>query len=187
MVLTAIGPALIRYEINTARRVAAFVGQCAHESALFTATTENLNYSAKALRANFSKYFTNDAIAAEYARQPERIAGRVYSGRLGNGNVDSGDAWRFRGHSYIQLTGRNNITAFALAHKVTIDAALTYLKTSEGAFMGAGWFWATNRLNALADGWEITKISRTVNGGNNGLAERIKFSNALLKALEGRS
>lgn len=187
MILDNVGPALARFDIDTPRRVAAFLGQCAHESAMFTARRENLNYGWQALMRVWPKHFPSAGVAKQYERRPVAVANRAYRSRMGNGDEASGDPARWIGRSFIQISGRNNYTAFALAMSMPLDDVPTYLETDEGAFMGAGWFWHVNRLNDLADQWRITDTSTKINGKNpaHGLAERIKFSNVLLKALEG--
>lgn len=183
MLISALPKAMAKFEINTVNRLAAFLAQTAHESAGFTAHLENLNYSAKSLRAVFGKYFPNDALAESYARNPQKIANRVYANRMGNGPEASGDGWKYRGRGWLQITGHDNVSAFAKTIGMSIDEAVTYLETPEGGFMGAGWFWQTNGLNALADKGEITLISKRINGGTNGLAERIAYYGACQKGL----
>ena len=100
------------FHINTSLRLSHFLGQCAHESGNFKFTTENLNYSVKGLLSTFPKYFKQPGLAEAYARNPERIASRVYAGRMGNGVEGTADGWKFRGRGYIQLTGKNNYSAF---------------------------------------------------------------------------
>ncbi|PNU05474.1 glycoside hydrolase family 19 protein [Novosphingobium guangzhouense] len=185
MVLAHAPAAMERFQINTPRRVAAFLAQCAHESAMFTANKENLNYSWQALLSTFGeRHFPSVGLAKQYARKPVAIANRVYANRMGNGPEKSGDGAKFAGKGWLQITGRNNVTALAMEIGKTVDETLAYLLTDEGGFIGACWFWRTNRLNVLADGWQITNISKRINGGTNGLEERIAYSNALRRALE---
>jgi putative chitinase len=171
---------LPKYEINTNLRVAGFLSQCAHESNQFTVLQENLNYSKTALRRTFKKYFTVKQ-AAQYARQPERIANRVYANRMDNGPESSGDGWKFRGHGIIQLTGRYNITQFGKSIGKNADEALAYLKTEKGALEGACWFWQTNNLNKFADEGDVKRMTKKINGGYNGLKDRQKFYDKALK------
>lgn len=184
MVLAHAPAAMEQFNITGINRVSAFLAQCAHESGLFQHREENLRYSADALGRVFKKYFPTRALAEAYAYQPSRIAARVYANRMGNGDENSGQGWVHRGFGFIQLTGKANQTAFAKAMGKTLEETVEYLKTDEGAFMSAAWFWSTNRLNDLADGWQITLISARVNGKNpaHGLAERKAYSNSLLKA-----
>jgi putative chitinase len=172
---------LPKYEINTALRVAGFLAQCSHESLNFTVLKENLNYSAEGLNATFSKYFIRAGRdAGTYARNPEKIANIVYAGRLGNGDTASGDGWRFRGRGVIQLTGRDNYTAFGKTKQLTALETVDYLETSRGALESACWFWKINKLNALADAQDILAMSTKINGGTNGLEDRkVQYKQAL--------
>ena len=135
------------YDINTPHRVAHFVAQCAHESNNFLFIQENLNYRAASLRSLFGKYFATDALAAEYANKPERIANRIYANRMGNGDEASGDGWRYRGRGLIQLTGKDNYTFFAGSLGIPVEEASEYLATFEGAAQSACFFWEQNKLN----------------------------------------
>lgn len=183
MLLLSLPRAIERYQLNTVNRLAAFLAQTAHESALFTAHLENLNYSASALRKVFGKYFPTDALANGYARQPQKIANRVYANRMGNGSETSGDGWKYRGRGWLQITGHDNVAAFAKTLEMKIDDACAYLETNEGGFMGAGWFWEKNGLNALADKGDIVTISKRINGGTNGLEERVAYYKSAQRAL----
>jgi putative chitinase len=174
------------YEINTPQRVAAFVAQCAHESAGFTALVENLNYRWQSLRKVFPKYFPNDAIAQDYASRPnkqEAIANRIYASRMGNGDEASGDGFRYRGRGLIQLTGRHNYTWFAASLEITPEEATEYLMTFEGAAQSACWFWETNKLNQWADAGDILTLTKRINGGTIGLDDRIKHYEHALHVL----
>lgn len=168
---------LKKYNINTTNRISAFIAQVAHESGNFVFMKENLNYSAEALLKVFPRHFPNESLAKSYARNPERIANRAYANRMGNGPESSGDGFKFCGRGLIQLTGRNNYQAFAEDFKMTIDEAIQYLETPEGATMSAGWFWDNSDLNRFADTDEIVLISKRINGGTNGLQERVKYYN----------
>lgn len=169
-----INKVLAKYQINTEYRVAAFIAQIATESGEFTAVVENLNYSAQGLRRVFRKYFPTDALAAAYARKPAAIANRTYGNRLGNGPESSGDGYRYRGRGLIQLTGKSNYMAFAKDMNMTLEQAVAYLETTEGAVMSAGWFWNKNGLNALADGGpaKFKSVTQRINGGQNGAEHR---------------
>lgn len=159
------------YGINTRKRVASFLAQVGHESAGLSARIENLNYGAAGLLATFPRHFT-PAQATAYARQPERIANRAYRDRMGNGPEASGDGWKYRGKGLMQVTGKANHQAFAKWIGLTLDEATAYLTTIEGAVMGAIWFWEAHKLNALADGDEITAMTKVINGGTLGLDDR---------------
>jgi putative chitinase len=174
------------YEINTPQRMAAFIAQCAHESANFAILEENLNYRWTTLRKIFPKYFPTDALAQEYASRPnkkEAIANRVYANRMGNRDEASGDGWRYRGRGLIQLTGRDNYTWFAASLEISAEEATEYLGTFEGAAQSACWFWETNKLNQWADSGDIKTLTKRINGGYIGLEDRIKHYNHALHVL----
>jgi putative chitinase len=173
---------LIKYQINTKQRICCFLAQAGHESGSFNYFKENLNYSAQGLLATFPHYF-NSATAAQYARQPERIANHVYANRMGNGDENSGDGWKFRGTGYIQLTGKHNQLAFINSLQMTIDTGIMYLNTYVGAMMSAGWFWNNNNCNTLADANNFTQITQVINGGQNGAADRLALYNKALSVL----
>lgn len=182
----ALSQLLPDYEINTPQRVAAFIAQCSHESAGFTALRENLNYRWQSLRKIFPKYFPTDEIAQEYANKPnkqEAIANRVYANRMGNGPESSGDGWRFCGRGLIQLTGRDNYSWFAASLGIPVEEASEYLQTFEGAAQSACWFWETNGLNRWADAGDILTLTKRINGGTIGLDDRIKHYNHALHVL----
>lgn len=164
---------LPKYEINTKNRIAGFLAQCGHESLDFTVLKENLNYSAKGLRLTFPKYFKDDNIANQYARQPQKIANRVYANRMSNGNELSGDGWKYRGRGAIQLTGKENYTLFAKSIGKSIDETISYLETMDGAVESACWFWNTRNLNKYCDLDDITTMSKLINGGTKGLEDRV--------------
>lgn len=171
------------YEINTPKRIAAFIAQCAHESGGFRFLSENLNYRAESLMKTFPKYFHTKELATQYARKPEKIANRVYANRMGNGNEKSGDGWKYRGRGLIQLTGKDNYTWFAASLEISTEEASEYLETFEGAVQSACWFWETNKLNVEADAGDIKKMTRKINGGYIGLDDRIKHYNHALHVL----
>jgi len=182
----ALSQLLPDYEINTPQRVAAFIAQCSHESAGFTALRENLNYRWQSLRKIFPKYFPTDELAQEYANKPnkqEAIANRVYANRMGNGPESSGDGWRFCGRGLIQLTGRDNYSWFAASLGIPVEEASEYLQTFEGAAQSACWFWETNGLNRWADAGDILTLTKRINGGTIGLDDRIKHYNHALHVL----
>jgi putative chitinase len=165
------------YEIDTPQRVAAFIAQCAHESGGFRALKENLNYRAETLRKIFPKYFPTDALAQQYASLPnkaEAIANRVYANRMGNGPEESGDGYRYCGRGLIQLTGKSNYTRFAESLDIPVEEASEFLSTFEGAVQSACWFWETNNLNQWADKDDILTLTKRINGGTIGLADREK-------------
>ena len=177
----ALNKILPDYEINTPQRVAAFVAQSAHESGGFTALHENLNYRAVTLRKVFPKYFPTDEMAAQYAQQPERIANRVYGGRMGNGPEESGDGYRYCGRGLIQLTGKSNYQAFADSIEIPVEQVPEFLQTFEGAIQSACWFWESNNLNQYADSGDILTMTKRINGGTIGLADRQAHYNHALQ------
>lgn len=164
------------YGIDTEMKMSHFLAQTAHESGGFRLREENLNYSADRLMAVFPKYFRN-VDARSYHRQPEKIANHVYANRMGNGDEDSGDGYMFRGRGLIQLTGRSNYTAYAEDNDMSIDEAVEFLSTAEGAVESAAWFWNKNDISDPAEQDNIREVTRRINGGTNGLQERIKYTN----------
>jgi putative chitinase len=172
-----------KYGITTPLRIAHFMAQIQHESN-FKAIGENLSYSKDGLLRTFGKYFTENieaepqkAHANQYARQPMMIANRVYANRMGNGNEQSGEGWKYRGRGFIQVTGKSNY--IELSRKTGIDFVNNpdLLLTEANALISALWFWNSRNLNALSDKDDVRGITQSINGGNNGLAERISFLN----------
>jgi putative chitinase len=166
-----------KFEINTPLRLAHFLAQCGHESGGFKLTQENLNYSAKGLNGIFKKYFPTLESAVPYERKPEKIANKVYGGRMGNGLEASGEGWKFHGRGFIQLTGKDNYTAFTKS--IGEDCvANPDLVASKYALASAAWFFNKNGLHKMADGGAtdavVTSITKRVNGGTIGLDARIK-------------
>jgi len=166
-----------KFQINTPLRLAHFLAQCGHESGGFRATQENLNYSAKGLMGIFKKYFPTEAIANAYQRNPQKIANKVYASRMGNGDEGSGEGYKFRGRGYIQLTGKDNYTAFGKSIGEDIPSNPDVV-ASKYALLSAAWFFNKNKLHIMADGGAtdavVTSITKRVNGGTIGLADRIK-------------
>ena len=186
-VLAQIPDTAAKFEINTPLRLAHFLAQCGHESGQFRVVNENLNYGAKGLLGIFKKYFPNEAKAKEYERKPEKIANLVYASRMGNGPEQSGDGFKYRGRGYIQLTGKDNYTAFGKAINENI-AATPDLVATQYPLLSAAWFFNKNGLHKLADKGAtpevVTMVTKRVNGGTIGLADRLKHFNeyyALLK------
>jgi len=166
-----------RFSINTDLRIAHFLAQTAHESANFTTTKENLNYSASRLLKVFPRHFNKDT-AKLYARDYIAIANKVYANRMGN--TDIGDGWKYRGRGYIQLTGKDN---YAELDKLVPEDLLENPELVAGryAMLSAGYFWHSRKLNTLADKGSdvatITRITSKINGGITGLDDRIdKFN-----------
>lgn len=170
--LPAIAEAAVAFDLEAPVRLAMFLAQVGHESAGFTRVVENLNYSAAALSRVWPKRFPTPAVAAAFARQPERIANRVYGGRMGNGPETSGDGWRYRGRGLIQLTGRANYRACSSALEVDLVKEPELLATRRLAALSAGWFWKTRELSPLADAEDVAGVTRKINGGVHGLEDR---------------
>lgn len=162
--------------INTQKRLTMFFAQLDHESGL-KPISENLNYSADGLLKTFGKYF-NKETAKEYARQPQKIANRVYANRMGNGSESSGDGWKFRGRGFIQLTGKNNYIACGYAHEPD------KLLNEADAMIVALWFWNQNNLNKFADSGDVKGCTRIINGGLNGLADRERLYKKYLEVFK---
>lgn len=178
-----INDTLIKFNINTPLRECHFMAQLLHESGNLQFVKENLNYSAKGLVATFKKYFNNEAAAIPYARQPDKIANKVYGGRMGNGPESSGDGAKFKGRGFIQLTGRDNYTALTKATGIDFVNHPEFLEKINYASMSAGWYWDKNGLNALADKDDVLTITKRINGGTIGLESRIELLNKVKKIL----
>jgi putative chitinase len=177
---------LPKYEINTPNRIAGFFAQCGHESMNFTVLSENLNYRAETLEKLFSKYFSKAGRnAADYAKQPEKIANVIYAGRMSNGDTASGDGYRFRGRGVVQLTGRDNYTQFGKSVGMSPEQVIDYVTTKKGALESACWYWNSRNLNAACDANDIVKMTKLVNGGTIGLEDRRKHYEAALAVLGG--
>lgn len=181
----ALAQVLPDYGIDTPEREAAFLAQCVHESGGFNAIKENLNYKATSLQKVFPKYFPTPELAQEYANNPSKIANRVYANRMGNGDEDSGDGYKYCGRGLIQLTGKNNYQAFADSLEGNLEDVPEYLGTFEGAVQSACWFWEANNLNVLADAQDILALTKRINGGTIGLEDRIKHYNHALEVICG--
>jgi putative chitinase len=176
-VIAQIPDVAAKFQINTPLRLAHFLAQCGHESGGFKHTNENLNYSADGLKKIFPKYFAQAGLAESYARQPEKIASRVYGGRMGNGDESTKEGFKFRGRGYIQLTGKSNYTEFDKFVNEDILANPDLVAT-QYPLLSAAWFFHKNGLNAIADKGAddatVTAVTKRVNGGTIGLPDRIK-------------
>jgi putative chitinase len=185
-VIAQIPDTAAKFEINTPLRLAHFLAQCGHESGGFRLTKENLNYSAKGLKGIFSKYFKEAGLAEAYERKPEKIANRVYGGRMGNGPESSGDGSKYCGRGYIQLTGKDNYVAFGKSINEDMTANPEKVSTHY-ALLSAAWFFNKNGLHRMADEGAsdlvVTKITKRVNGGTIGLPDRIKHFKEYYKLL----
>lgn len=167
--------------IDTKERVNMFLAQCGHESGGFTRFTEGLNYSAKGLLGTFPKYFTDLKTALSYERQKEKIANRVYANRMGNGPESSGDGWKYRGFGFIQLTGKDNFNIFSKDTGIDIVTNPESIRDDLSlAIRTAIWFWNNNNLNKFADAKDILGATKKINGGTNGLEDRIDKYNKLM-------
>jgi putative chitinase len=175
-VIAQIPETAAEFGITTNLRLAHFLAQCALESTGFTATVENLNYSAQRLVQVFPKYFKG-VNPNDYARNPEKIGSRVYANRMGNGDEASGDGFKFRGRGYIQLTGKNNYTSFSKF--VGEDCvANPDLVATKYPLASAAFYFSSNNIWAIcdrgADDATVTSVTKAVNGGTHGLAERLQ-------------
>ena len=168
----ALNETMERFDISNKYRIAAFLSQVAHESGGFKFVVENLNYSADALLRVFPKYFPTPEIANAYARQPERIANRAYANRMGNGDEASGNGWAYRGRGLIQLTGKNNYASFSLQMDNNCLVEPDIVAEPKLAALSAGWYWNSRNINPVADTDDVKEVTRLVNGGYNGLADR---------------
>ena len=172
--------------IDTLEHLAHFIGQCQHESGNFTVDTENLNYSAAGLQTTFKKYFPIPGIASTYSRQPEMIANKVYAGRMGNGNEESGDGWKFKGRGAIQLTGKNNYKSFS-DYSGADCIEHPELVADNYFFQSAKFFFDNNKLWSICKTVNIntiTQLTKKVNGGLIGLDDRINKTLEIYKLLK---
>jgi putative chitinase len=185
-VIAQIPDTAAKFGITTPLRLAHLLGQCSHESGNFKVLKENLNYSADGLKKIFGKYFPGN-LNESYARQPQKIANRVYSSRMGNGNEASGDGFRFAGRGAIQLTGKDNYAAF---DKFVDDDIMTNpdLVATKYSLMSAAWFFWKNSLWSLCDKGidkaSITLVTKRVNGGHHGLEDRIQKTTKFYELLK---
>jgi len=182
--------ALPKYDIKTPERIAGFTSQCAHESGDFNQLLENLNYSQQSLERVFPRYFgPGKRNAAEYARNPEKIANYVYMDEFRTsklGNTQPGDGAKFIGRGLKQLTGRDNYTRFAKDYDMTAEQAAEWLETKEGALASALWFWNINKLNTVADMADVVALTKKINGGTIGLLDRQARYTKAMAALGGK-
>jgi putative chitinase len=162
--------AFVKYDISTPQRQAAFIGQCAHESGNFKTLQENLNYSAEGLMKTWPSRFPTKEIADQYARQPAKIAGKVYNGRLGNTSEE--EAAKYLGRGLIQLTGKENYVNCGTALGVDFVSEPTLLAEPNYAALSAGWFWNKKGLNTLADSKDYDTMTKRINGGLLGIDDR---------------
>lgn len=180
----ALNSTFSRFNINTPIRQAAFIGQCGHECGNFRILEENLNYRAETLMKLWPKRFPTLEVANEYARNPKKIANKVYASRMGNRDEASGDGFRFRGRGAIQLTGYSNYFHAGKALGIDFVKEPDLVATPQYAALTAGWFWDTHKCNTLADASDWTGLTRKINGGTIGLQDRINHINHALQVLK---
>lgn len=192
----ALNDTFVKWGINTARKQAAFIGQCGHECGNFRILEENLNYRAATLMKLWPKRFPTQEIANQYAGNPKKIANKVYASRMGNRDESSGDGYRFRGRGCIQLTGHDNYYHAGKALGVDFVANPDLVATPQYAALTAGWFWFTHGCNELAESgapldnegrptW--IALTKKINGGTIGLNERIQHTQLALNLLDANS
>lgn len=182
--------AMARYKIDSQVRVAAFLAQIGHESAGLTTMVENLNYGAAGLAATWPNRYRGvdgkpNALAQNIARKPQEIANHTYADRMGNGSVASGDGWKYRGRGFIQTTGRANYAKLTAATGVNFTAVPDLLEQPEYASLSAAYFWQSNGLNELADAGLFNLITKRINGGIHGAADRNARWEVAKKVLNG--
>lgn len=186
--LDAIQATCDRFEINTDKRIAAFLAQTAHESGGYTMLEENLNYSAETMAVVWPNRFAEKGPDGKYIkengknkpnkfalalhRKPEMIANVVYSARMGNGTIESGEGWKYRGRGLKQLTGKDNYTRCGKAIGIDLVERPELLLAPDYAALSAGWFWEANKLGAFADNDDFVGMTKKINGGTIGLADR---------------
>lgn len=193
----ALESVLPRYGINTVDRVAAFLAQCGHESADFTVLQENLNYSAQGMANTWpSRYAVKgddgkiikpvrpNNKAWQLHRKPEAIANDAYANRMGNGAPETGDGWRYRGRGALQTTGKENYINFSKKINRSLDDTVKYLETLEGAIESACWYWERVKISPWADKRDCVMVTKLINGGDIGLADRLERTNRNLEVLK---
>jgi putative chitinase len=165
---------LNNYGISSNLRLAHFFSQIEHESNL-KPISENFNYSTERLLFVFPKYFSGRAVAIMFEKKPEKIANRVYANRMGNGNENSGDGWKYRGRGFIQITGKNNYIDLSIDTGIDFVSNPDLLLNEANSLISALWFWKKNNLNLLADKDNVIEITKKINGGVNGLKHRTEL------------
>jgi len=170
-----------KYDINTPKRQACFIGQTMHESGGYKQLKENLNYSAAALMRTWPSRFPNEDYALQFSHNPEKIANKVYGGRMGN--TEEGDGAKYIGRGLIQLTGKENYANCGLGIGVDLLGHPDWLSNPKYACLSAGWFWNKRNLNSLADTMNIAEMTKKINGGSIGIADRIAKINKVLDLL----
>ena len=187
VVLNQLPLVMQKFSINTPLRLAHFLSQCGHESGNFRVVNENLNYSAEGLKKTFPKYFPGN-LNEVYARKGEMIASRVYANRMGNGDEKSRDGWKYRGRGYIQLTGKDNYSAF---DKFVDDDIVNNpdLVSTKYPLLSAGWFFHNNNLNKISDKGSsdsvVLEMTKRINGGTHGFDDRLTRFKKIFSLLNG--
>lgn len=163
----------LKYSINTPLRLAHFLSQMSHETVGFTAFVENTNYtSLSRLLEVFGSHFTSTADAQKYVGKPIAIANRVYANRLGNGNEASGDGYKYRGRGFVHLTGKANYQSYKIHSGIDIVSNPDLAARLDIALDIAGWYWESRNINIVADNDDVVAVTKKINGGTNGLADR---------------
>jgi putative chitinase len=183
LVISQIPETASKFKIDTPLKLAHFLAQCGHESGGFKVVNENLNYSADGLKKIFPKYFPGN-LSESYARNPEKIASKVYGGRMGNGTEETKEGFKFRGRGFIQLTGKDNYTAFGKAINEDIVGNPDLVSTKY-PLLSAAWFFSKNCLHKCVDASDatVTSVTKCVNGGTIGLPDRLKHFKEYYKLL----
>ncbi|MFI0609836.1 MAG: glycoside hydrolase family 19 protein [Anaerolineae bacterium] len=180
----ALHKAATAWGIDTPTRLAYWLANVAHETAAFNRLEENLNYSVIGLMSTWPRRFPDVETAERYARRPERIANRAYALRLGNGDEESGDGWRYRGRGALQITGRHSYRLAGQSLGLDLEESPDLLARLDHGTQAAGWYWAANGLNRFADREEFLGLCRAINGGDNGRVERQIYLERALRAVE---
>jgi putative chitinase len=170
-----------KYDLSNPQRQASFIGQCQHESNNFKSLEENLHYSAAGLMRTWSSRFPSADVAEQFANNPEKIANKVYAGRMGN--TEDGDGWAYHGRGLIQLTGKDNYRNCGEGIGMDLISNPELLLQPKGAALSAGWFWGKRGLNALADIKDYETMTKRINGGTLGLEDRVAKINKALEVL----
>jgi putative chitinase len=172
-----------KFNINSVRQQAAFLGQCGHECGNFKVFEENLNYRAETLMKLWPKRFPTLEFAKQYEKNPKKIANSVYASRMGNRDEASGDGYRFRGRGAIQLTGHSGYFHAGQACGVDFVMEPDLVATPKYALMTAGWFWSTHGCNPLAENADWVGLTKKINGGTIGLDDRVKHTQEAIAVL----